>query len=103
MRALGVAIAALVLAAPAAATTGNPTAGRIVFRAKCGTCHTCAAAGTKAKGSSPGPILTGKHITTSRLHRVLSGSSAGVMPAFVGVLTPKQIADVTAFVIAGSK
>ena len=103
MTRLGVAIAALLLAVPAAATTGNPTAGRVVFRAKCGSCHTFAAAGTKAKSGSPGPTLTGKHITAGKLTKVLSGSSAGVMPSFIGVLTQKQIADVTAFVVAGSK
>jgi mono/diheme cytochrome c family protein len=100
---LGVAIAALLLAAPAAATTGNPTAGKVVFRAKCGTCHTFAAAGTKAKGTSPGPVLTGKRISVAKLTKVLSGSSTGVMPSFIGVLTQKQMADVIAFVVLGSK
>jgi mono/diheme cytochrome c family protein len=100
---LGAAIAALLLAAPAAASTGNPTAGRVVFRAKCGTCHTFAAAATKAKSGSAGPTLTGKHITAAKLMRVISGSSTGMMPSFIGVLTQKQIADVIAFVVAGSK
>jgi mono/diheme cytochrome c family protein len=102
MRALGVAVAAFVLAAPALGA-GNPAAGKLVFKAKCGSCHTLAAAGTKAKSPNAGPILTGKHETAAKILAEMSGSNTGLMPIFVGALTTKQINDVVAFVVSSTK
>lgn len=99
------AFVALVLLASASSATaaGNPVAGKVVFKKYCGTCHTFAAAATVGKGASRGPILTNKSITQAVCRKVITGMSAGMMPSFLGTLTPTQIADVTAFVVAASK
>lgn len=102
MRALGVVAVALGLVAPALGA-GNPIAGKAVFKSKCGTCHTLKPAGTVAKTASPGPVLTNKRETVTRVMKALTGGGTGVMPTFVGVLTTKQINDVVAFVVAASK
>jgi mono/diheme cytochrome c family protein len=102
VRALAVVAVALGLAAPALAT-GNPVAGKVVFRSKCGSCHTLKTAGTVAKSANPGPVLTNKRLTAARVMRALSGGGTGLMPTFVGVLTSKQISDVVAFVVVASK
>jgi mono/diheme cytochrome c family protein len=102
MRLLGVLVAALAFAAPALASTGNPTAGRLVFRAHCGSCHTFAAAGTKAKSSTPGPTLDHRRETRAKITNELLGSGMS-MPAIAARLTQKQVADVTAYVISASK
>ena len=103
MRGLGVVALVLALSGQAAAA-GNPLAGRIVFRAKCGTCHTLLAAGTKAKTADAGPVLTNKRETAARVMAQLEGATgSGLMPVFVGKLTTTQINDVVAFVVAASK
>jgi mono/diheme cytochrome c family protein len=102
MRSLGVVAVALGLVAPALGA-GNPTAGKLVFKAKCGTCHTLAAAGTRAKNANAGPVLTGKSEKAARVIRALAGGGTGVMPTFVGVLSKKQIDDVVAFVVQATK
>jgi mono/diheme cytochrome c family protein len=102
VRALGVVAVALGLAAPALGA-GNPVAGKTVFKAKCGTCHTLKPAGTVAKNVNRGPVLTNKRETTARVMKALLGGGTGVMPTFVGVLSTKQINDVVAFVVAASK
>jgi mono/diheme cytochrome c family protein len=102
VRTLGVVVVALTLVAPALAA-GNPVAGKVVFKAKCGSCHTLKAAGTVAKSANPGPVLTNKRETVTRVMKALSGGGSGVMPTFVGVLTTKQINDVVAFVVLASK
>jgi mono/diheme cytochrome c family protein len=102
VRALAVVAVALAFAAPALAT-GNPVAGKVVFRSKCGSCHTLKAAGTVAKSANRGPVLTNKRLTAARVMKALSGGGTGVMPTFVGVLTSKQISDVVAFVVVASK
>jgi mono/diheme cytochrome c family protein len=96
-------VLALALAGSALGATGNPTTGKTVFRAKCGSCHTLKAAGTVAKSTSAGPVLTGKRETASRIMKQLVGGGTGVMPVFVGKLTPKQITDVVAFVVQATK
>jgi mono/diheme cytochrome c family protein len=103
MRSLGVAAIALALASPALATTGNPRAGRIVYRATCGTCHTLKAAGTVAHSPNAGPALTNRRETVAKTMAEMSGSNTGLMPIYVGRLTTKQIVDVVAFVVAASK
>ena len=102
MRWLGVAAVALGFAAPAAGA-GNPIAGKTLFKAKCGSCHTLKPAGTVGKGGNAGPVLTGKRETVSRIMKELSGNGAGLMPTFVGMLSTKQIKDVVAFVVVASK
>jgi mono/diheme cytochrome c family protein len=103
MRALGVVGVALVFASPALATTGNPHAGKIVYKATCGTCHTLKAASTVAHSPNAGPMLTNKHETVGRIMKEMSGANTGLMPIYVGRLTAKQINDVVAFVVAASK
>ena len=103
MRALGVVAVALALASPALATTGSPLAGKTVFKAKCGTCHTLKVAGTVGKGDNRGPMLTNKRETVAKIMAEMSGANTGLMPTFVGMLTNKQINDVVAFVVAASK
>ena len=103
MRTLGVVASALVLAGPALATTGSPHAGKVVFKAKCGSCHTLEAAGTVGKGDNRGPTLTNKRETVARIIKQMSGGGTGLMPTFIGMLSTKQVNDVVAFVVAASK
>ena len=103
MRVLGVIAVAFAFAGPALATTGSPLAGKAVFKARCGTCHTLKAAGTVSKGGNQGPTLTGRRETVAKIIAEMSGSNTGLMPTFVGMLSNKQINDVVAFVVAASK
>jgi mono/diheme cytochrome c family protein len=103
MRALGVVGVALVFASPALATTGSPLAGKIVYKATCATCHTLKAAAAVAHSPNAGPMLTNKHETVAKIMAEMSGANTGLMPIYVGRLTPKQINDVVAFVVAASK
>lgn len=77
---------------PAAA--GDPAAGKIVFTANCGACHTLADAGASG---SVGPNLDeakpSVELVTDRVTNGLNG-----MPAFKGQLEEKQIEDVAAYV-----
>jgi mono/diheme cytochrome c family protein len=102
MRALAVVAIALGCAAPALAAA-NPVAGKVVFRSKCGSCHTLKPAGTVARSANAGPALTSKRLTAGRVMKALSGGGTGLMPTFVGVLTTKQVNDVVAFVVLASK
>jgi len=102
MRTAAVLVAALVLTG-AALAAGSPTAGKTVFKSKCGTCHSLKAAGTVSKGPNQGPALTNKSLSRTKIMKELQGGNTGLMPIFVGVLTTKQINDVVAFVIAASK
>jgi len=103
MRSLLVAAVALAFAGSALATTGSPTAGKVVFKSKCGSCHTLKAAGTVGKGDNRGPTLTNKREAVAKIMKEMSGGNTGLMPIFVGLLTTKQINDVVAFVVAASK
>jgi cytochrome c6 len=80
---------------PAPATGGDAAAGKTVFQtAGCTSCHTLKAA--NAHGAV-GPNLDDKKPPAELVvDRVTHGK--GVMPPFAGQLTPKQIADVAAFV-----
>jgi cytochrome c6 len=86
---------------PSTTTTTTPTsqgdaaAGKAVFASSgCAGCHTLKAA--NATGTV-GPNLDEKKPPLSLIvDRVTNGKSP--MPAFGGTLTPKQIADVSAFV-----
>ena len=78
-------------AAPAA---GDAAAGKVVFTAKCGGCHTLADAGTSG---AIGPNLDeAKPGADKVVERVTNGK--GVMPAFKGTLSDADIANVAAYV-----
>ncbi len=85
----------------AAGTTsaGDPVAGKAVFAsAGCSGCHTLKAA--NATGTV-GPNLDQlKPALAAIIHQVNNGG--GVMPAFKGSLSVKQIADVAAFVFTST-
>jgi len=81
----------------------NTAAGKAVFVANCGTCHTLKAAGTHG---TIGPLLDGKALSATAVATIVQNGksgSAGVMPALGGQLTATQIDDVAAFVAASSK
>jgi mono/diheme cytochrome c family protein len=101
LRAACAALVVLAFASPALGAVG-PAAGKVVFKAQCGKCHTLAAAGTVGKGASVGPVLTGMHEKLLRVLKKLAGQGAGLMPSYLGVLTQKQMNDVAAFVVAAS-
>jgi cbb3-type cytochrome c oxidase subunit III len=75
--------------------------GKTIFKAKCGSCHTLADAGTNG---TQGPNLDAlKPPFDIVKHQVEVGG--GIMPAFKGTLTDKQIAAVARYVssVAGKK
>jgi len=78
---------------------GDPAAGKAVFaKAGCGACHTLKAAGSSG---TVGPNLDKLKPSFDRVvHQVEVGG--GPMPAFKGVLSPKEIQDVAAFVVAST-
>jgi cytochrome c553 len=79
---------------------GDPAAGKEVFLANCGTCHTLADAGTTG---NVGPNLDDSQPPEELVvDRVTNGQ--GQMPPFSGSLSEQQIADVAAYVssVAGS-
>ena len=77
------------------ASHGDATAGKAVFSsAGCSGCHTLKAAGATG---TVGPNLDQLNPPFAIVqHQVINGG--GAMPAFKGQLSPKQIADVAAFV-----
>jgi mono/diheme cytochrome c family protein len=81
------------------ATKGDATAGKAVFTsAGCSGCHTLKAANASGK---VGPDLDQlKPAEDTVVHQVENGG--GVMPAFKGQLSAKQIQDVAAFVYAST-
>jgi mono/diheme cytochrome c family protein len=73
---------------------GDAAAGKVVFTSKCGACHTLSDAGTSG---TIGPNLDeAKPDAALAFDRVTNGK--GQMPAWKGVLTDQQIADVVAYV-----
>jgi mono/diheme cytochrome c family protein len=77
------------------AAKGDPAAGKAVFAsAGCTGCHTLKAA--NATGTVGPNLDNAKPPESLVVDRVAHGK--GVMPSFSGSLTPKQIADVAAFV-----
>jgi cbb3-type cytochrome c oxidase subunit III len=80
--------------AEAAPATVTGTNGQAIFKAKCASCHTLAAA--KSTGTI-GPNLDQlKPALPIVVHQVTNGGS--VMPAFKGTLTPAQIQAVAKYV-----
>jgi mono/diheme cytochrome c family protein len=86
-------------ATPPTAVKGDPVAGKAVFTsAGCSGCHTLKAAGATG---TVGPNLDQvKPAYDKVVHQVEVGG--GAMPPFKGTLTPKQIQDVAAFVVAST-
>jgi cytochrome c6 len=79
-------------------TTAQPAQlgndGKKIFTAKCGSCHTLKAAGTTGTvGPNLDQLKPSKQVAE---HQVTVGG--GVMPAFKGTLTQKQIEAVASFV-----
>ena len=85
---------------PPAGPTGDATAGKAVFEANCGSCHTLADAG--ASGSVGPNLDEAKPAIELVVDRVTNGQ--GAMPAFGASLEEQQIADVAAYVssVAGA-
>jgi cytochrome c6 len=79
---------------------GDPVAGKQVFEtAGCKSCHTLKDAGATG---TVGPNLDQKKPPLDLVvDRVTNGK--GVMPSFSGQLTPKQIADVAAYVVKATQ
>ena len=79
---------------------GDPRAGAAVFKSVgCASCHTLRAAGATGK---IGPNLDRLKPTTAQVAAQVR-TGGGAMPPFAGQLSPKQIADVAAFVAAASR
>jgi cytochrome c553 len=86
----------------AAKTPGNAKAGRTVFEANCGTCHTLEAAGTSG---TIGPNLTKTKVAYATIAATVRKGKTGrlgTMPPFGSTLTARQIDDVAAFVYAST-
>lgn len=80
---------------PAEAPAGDPAAGREIFTANCGSCHTLADAGTSG---AIGPNLDDSQPAYElAIDRVTNGS--GAMPPFAGVLSDEDIQNVAAYVV----
>lgn len=81
------------------ATPGDPFAGTNVYiTASCGSCHALADAGTTG---TIGPNLDETQPSFElTVDRVTNG--AGAMPAFAGQLSPLEIDDVAAYVVAAT-
>jgi len=92
----GTVVKVQVVVVPAQYKNGDATAGKAVFAsAGCAGCHTLADA--NAHGTV-GPNLDQLKPPLSKVvNQVIKGG--GAMPAFKGTLTPKQIADVSAYVV----
>ena len=75
---------------------GDAAAGKTVFKTgPCASCHTLSDAGTHG---TVGPNLDGLKLPLSKVvNQVVNGGA--VMPPFKGTLSPKQIADVSAYVV----
>jgi cytochrome c6 len=79
---------------PALKLTGDAAAGKTVFTANCGACHTLADAGTSgAVGPNLDQAKPSKELVVTN---VTNGK--GGMPPFGKSLTAQQIADVAAYV-----
>jgi cytochrome c6 len=78
----------------AATTTSAADAGKAIFVANCGSCHTLKNAGTSG---AVGPNLDDLKPSTARVVKQVTNGGK-IMPAFKGTLTAAQIAAVSAYV-----
>jgi cytochrome c6 len=85
---------------PSQYANGDPVAGKDVFTKNgCGACHTLEDAGTSG---TVGPNLDdAKPPLALAVDRIVNGK--GAMPPFKAQLTPKQIADVAAYVVQATQ
>jgi cbb3-type cytochrome c oxidase subunit III len=95
------AVAAYVAQVAAKPSAGGkqPTSGKDIFVANCGSCHTLADAGTSG---TVGPNLDQLKPNMSRVQKQVINGGA-VMPAFKGQLTPAQITAVAKYVSQATK
>jgi cbb3-type cytochrome c oxidase subunit III len=87
---------------PVAAAGGGgkqPTGGKDIFTANCGSCHTLADAGTSG---TIGPNLDQLKPNLARAQKQVTNGGGG-MPAFKGTLTPDQIKAVAKYVSQATK
>ena len=75
-------------------TDETSTAGREVFVANCGSCHTLSDAGTTG---AIGPSLDGVGLSAADVETQVRAGGGG-MPAFEGQLSDDEIAQVSAYV-----
>lgn len=75
-------------------TTEESSAGREVFVASCGSCHTFSDAGTSG---AVGPNLDETNMTQTEIELQVRNGGNG-MPAFEGELTDEEIEQVSAYV-----
>ena len=84
---------------PPAGGEGDPAAGKEVFTANCGSCHTLADAGTTGSvGPNPDDAQPDFALVVDR---VTNGQ--GVMPPFADTLSEQQIQDVAAYVSTATR
>ena len=90
------------LTGSAMATPGDAKAGKTVFIANCGVCHTLKAAKTHG---TIGPNLDKTKLPYATVKSIVTKGKtgkAGTMPPFKSTLSAKQIQDVAAFVYAST-
>lgn len=75
---------------------GTEPAGRQVFVANCGTCHTLEDAGTSG---TTGPALDGHGLSQDEIETQVR-QGGGLMPPFEGTLSDEEIQEVSAYVAA---
>ena len=75
---------------------GDAAAGKEIFVANCGSCHTLEEAGTKG---NIGPVLDDVSVDFDGVVQQVTNGGGG-MPAFQGTLSEQQIQDDAAFVVA---
>jgi cytochrome c5 len=75
---------------------GNAEAGKEIFVANCGTCHTLQEAGTSG---NVGPVLDQISLDHDAVVQQVTNGGGG-MPPFQGTLSEQEIQDVAAFVVA---
>ena len=78
------------------ADTASTAAGKEIFVANCGSCHTLSDAGTTG---NIGPNLDELDVSTSDVENQVT-SGGGGMPAFGDQLSSEEIQEVAAYVVA---
>jgi cytochrome c551 len=79
-------------------TTTEAAAGREIFVANCGSCHTLSDAGTSG---AVGPSLDGIGVDAAAVETQVRNGGGG-MPAFEGQLTDEEITAVSSYVAESS-